>query len=135
MMMFARYDANGRYTWYGNAGVDTDLTQPGIYVGLVDIFKQYHDVGTNQPVDMPEKPTTYHVFDYVTKQWVDPRTPQTEWVVVRQKRNQLLQESDWTQLPDVPLTDKNQWAIYRQALRDVTEQPDPFNITWPVPPT
>ena len=52
----------------------------------------------------------------------------------RAKRDQLLQQSDWTQLPDVPLATKEAWAVYRQALRDITQQPDPFNIAWPVAP-
>ena len=86
------------------------------------------------PVAMPPKPTPHHVFDYTTKQWIDPRTPETEWPLVRAQRNRLLLESDWTQLPDVPIATKDAWATYRQALRDITEQPDPFNIVWPVPP-
>jgi len=36
-------------------------------------------------------------------------------------RNKLLQESDWTQLTDSP-ADKAEWAVYRQALRDITDQ-------------
>jgi len=65
---------------------------------------------------------------------VDTRTTETELIAIRNKRDQLLIASDWTQLPDVPLTTKAAWAIYRQALRDITSQPDPFNITWPTPP-
>lgn len=83
---------------------------------------------------LPTQPTQHHVFDYTTKQWVDPRTPETEWPLVREKRNRLLTASDWTQLPDVPLTTKEAWATYRQQLRDITLQPDPFNIAWPVAP-
>ena len=56
------------------------------------------------------------------------------WRNARVTRNALLQASDWTQLPDVPLATKEAWAEYRQALRDITNQPDPFNIVWPVPP-
>jgi hypothetical protein len=56
------------------------------------------------------------------------------WPTIRTRRDALLAQSDWTQLPDVPLEDKAAWAIYRQALRDVTEQPDPHNIVWPTPP-
>lgn len=67
-------------------------------------------------------------------EYVDPRTPETEWPLVRQKRNQLLLASDWTQLPDAPVATKAQWAEYRQALRDITEQPDPFSVVWPSPP-
>jgi hypothetical protein len=91
-------------------------------------------IANGQPVEMPPKPSIHHIFDYTTKQWVDPRTNETEWEVVRAQRNTLLQQSDWTQLPDVPLATKEAWAIYRQALRDVTDQPDPFNIVWPVAP-
>lgn len=82
----------------------------------------------------PPPPSAHHIFDYTTKQWVDPRTEQTQWPVVRSQRNALLSASDWTQLPDVPLATKETWAIYRQALRDITEQTDPFNINWPVQP-
>lgn len=86
------------------------------------------------PIPMPTKPSIHHTFDYSTKQWVDPRTTETEWPLVRYNRDKLLQASDWTQLPDVPLATKEAWAAYRQALRDLTDQPDPFNIVWPTPP-
>lgn len=56
------------------------------------------------------------------------------WDYVRGLRVGKLTASDWTQLPDVPIATKEAWAVYRQALRDITEQPDPFNIVWPVPP-
>lgn len=55
------------------------------------------------------------------------------WAVIRVERNNKLQESDWTRLDDVSI-DKEQWRLYRQALRDITEQADPFNIVWPIPP-
>lgn len=51
-----------------------------------------------------------------------------------ERRNQLLSESDWTQLPDVTV-DKSAWATYRQALRDVPlQQGFPHNVVWPTPP-
>lgn len=36
-------------------------------------------------------------------------------------RNLMLENSDWTQVPDSPLTDpqKEAWRTYRQALRDL----------------
>jgi hypothetical protein len=39
---------------------------------------------------------------------------------MRQWRDIFLAQSDWTQMPDSPLTDakKTEWATYRQALRD-----------------
>ena len=59
-----------------------------------------------------------------------------QWVVVRGKRLLKLRASDWSVLPDVPMTaeKKAEWETYRQALRDITNQPDPFDITWPTPP-
>ena len=59
-----------------------------------------------------------------------------QWGVVRQKREGKLLSCDWTMLSDVPMDaeKKTEWEAYRQALRDITNQPDPFNITWPTPP-
>jgi hypothetical protein len=58
------------------------------------------------------------------------------WLSIRNERNKLLSESDWTQLPDSPLTPekKIEWSSYRQQLRDVTSQLDPNNIIWPTKP-
>jgi hypothetical protein len=53
-----------------------------------------------------------------------------QWVVIRAERNKLLAASDWTQLPDAS-ADAPAWATYRQALRDITEQANPFSIVWP----
>lgn len=55
--------------------------------------------------------------------------------VVRNYRNLQLAASDWTQLPDVDLANKWDWAVYRQALRDMMAQnEDPKLIIFPKPP-
>lgn len=56
------------------------------------------------------------------------------WQMVRIERNGLLAACDWTQLPDSTISNAEAWAEYRQALRDITTQTDPTNITWPVAP-
>jgi len=58
------------------------------------------------------------------------------WSDVRADRNARLADCDWTQLADSPLTTEQRaaWATYRQALRDVTEQQDPYALTWPSEP-
>ncbi len=56
-----------------------------------------------------------------------------QWGEVRTDRNKRLADCDWTQLPDAPV-DTAAWAAYRQELRDITAQPDPFNIVWPIAP-
>lgn len=57
-----------------------------------------------------------------------------KWEEIRQIRNELLQECDWTQLSDIPTEIKTAWQSYRQLLRDVTTQTNPFDIVWPVKP-
>jgi len=53
---------------------------------------------------------------------------------VRQRRDTLLEQCDWTQLPDSPV-DPAAWTTYRQELRDVPQQAGfPWNVTWPIPP-
>lgn len=59
---------------------------------------------------------------------------QDKWTEIREIRNQLLQECDWTQLGDIPNETKSLWQTYRQQLRDVTSQENPFSIIWPVKP-
>lgn len=86
-----------------------------------------------------EDQTTYaeHPTVYTSVEGsADPVVDTGEWVLVRQKRDKLLQDSDWTQLPDVVMDAglQQQWKTYRQQLRDITAQPDPFNIVWPTPP-
>lgn len=55
-------------------------------------------------------------------------------VNVRAARNALLAACDWTQLPDAQ-ADQTAWAAYRQALRDVPQQPGfPLSVVWPVQP-
>lgn len=51
-------------------------------------------------------------------------------------RNRQLAASDWTQLPDVDLANKWDWAVYRQQLRDLPSQgADPKLWVFPVPPS
>ena len=57
------------------------------------------------------------------------------WACVRKQRDNLLIECDWVGGTDVPDAIKTKWNNYRQQLRDVTDQSDPDNITWPTKPS
>ena len=59
-----------------------------------------------------------------------------KWTEIREIRNTLLTECDWTQMNDSPISgsDLTNWQTYRQSLRDVTSQSNPFEITWPTKP-
>jgi hypothetical protein len=56
------------------------------------------------------------------------------WEVIRILRSELLLECDWTQLADIPTETKELWQTYRQELRNITSQTNPFSIVWPVKP-
>ena len=52
---------------------------------------------------------------------------------VRGTRNSLLAETDWMALSDNTMS--QEWADYRQALRDITSQEGfPYHVTWPTKP-
>jgi hypothetical protein len=58
-------------------------------------------------------------------------------IKVKAKRDVLLQSTDWTQIPNNPLTPEvqQQFVVYRQELRDITLQSGyPFNVVWPLLP-
>ena len=67
--------------------------------------------------------------------------------LVREKRNQLLAESDWTQTRDNVRLNDGTWQLYRQELRDITKSAsfnpklnadgtlDESSVTWPLKPS
>jgi hypothetical protein len=59
---------------------------------------------------------------------LDPDDVPVEWwhERMRNHRDRLLKESDWTQVADAPVN-QQAWATYRQALRD-------FPATWTAGP-
>jgi hypothetical protein len=58
-------------------------------------------------------------MNYNLTSTLDPDEVPAEWWAerMRNQRDRLLAESDWTQLPDATV-DREAWATYRQALRD-----------------
>jgi len=54
------------------------------------------------------------------------------WDRVKGRRNARLAATDVWALSDRTMTPEQ--IAYRQALRDITKQSDPFNITWPTKP-
>ncbi len=99
-----------------------------------DVFSRSHHVVQGAVALLPQAPSATHEFDHALQVWVDPNSSVDPWLALRWQRDRLLSASDWTQLPDVPLATKEVWAIYRQALRDLTIQTDPFQLDWPVAP-
>lgn len=118
-------------TSFGDRGPSLDwIAEEGYYV--ISVWKPY-DHATEKLVSVAP-----HLYDGMCcLVGVEPLTEEelqaridTQWTVIRNQRNQMLKDCDWTQLTDAPV-DKAAWATYRQALRDITTQTNPFNIVWP----
>ena len=133
---FVAYTALGQITQTGTCPKNQLIFQT---VPDCSIIEGTARIGLDWVVDgeicpLPPKPSTHHVFDYEERVWIDPRTESSEWALVRIERDRRIAETDWTQYQDTSLALKVYWAPYRQALRDITTQPDPFNIVWPEQP-
>lgn len=59
-----------------------------------------------------------------------------KWTTIREERNRLLTETDYTQFANTPIdsTSQKEFEIYRQQLRDITNQSSPYEIQWPKKP-
>lgn len=58
--------------------------------------------------------------------------------LLREERDRLLSLCDWTQLPDVKISEENiiEWKVYRQKLRDLPETTlNSKNPEWPKSPS
>ena len=53
---------------------------------------------------------------------IDKPTKEQLSTEAKSKRDQLLKDTDWTQLPDVPKEIQTKYIKYRKALRDITTQ-------------
>lgn len=93
------------------------------------------------------KEITIDIHNGITEQEVSDDlypipTPEEELTntlsLLREKRNRLLAESDWTQSRDITLANDAAWQTYRQELRDlpasITTLEDVNNLVWPVKP-
>lgn len=81
-------------------------------------------------------------FEQVSGQWSLPYVVQEQEDVyaernIRSRRDSLLSQSDWIVVKsyergqNIPA----EWELYRQALRDITEQTGfPYEVTWPTKP-
>lgn len=100
------------------------------------VRRNFYDAGSDSFVDIGEPP---HDLCYREgSRWVVDTNALIQ--LIHNTRSQLLQQSDWTQLPNSPLSEdmKNAWAGYRQELRDITEVLEGIesldDVPWPDAP-
>lgn len=90
---------------------------------------------------IPGPDGAYITVEYSPEDYAQAKLDEIEYETVtlpreiRQQRDDLLTACDWTQANDIPQATKDKWATYRQALRDVPQQPGfPTNVVWPTKP-
>lgn len=115
-------------------------------VGTIVLANGDPVIGTAPPALQPDQFAEWDGAEQIDGQWArkwkivsDPIRAEldraTKLADLRRKRNEMLVASDWIHNGDSPVTQnsKDQWALYRQQLRDITKQPLD-NIVWPTPP-
>jgi len=121
---YSVYELNtGRFTGFGS-NPNQELVEAGEGQGLVEghYDPEAQMVVEGVVVDIPE--TT-----------IEQEELSRAWSELKYNRNRLLQNSDWSQVPDSPV-DTAVWALYRQQLRDLPENTtDPRNAVWPEAPS
>jgi hypothetical protein len=125
---------------YINTSFPSEMTE-----SLMNEFNIYEVRTTPKPNDYTKnisEGTPLLVEGVYYQNWIQENASQSEidsrienkWEEIREIRNELLKETDWTQLSDIPDETKQVWTVYRTQLRDITTQPNPFSISWPVKP-
>lgn len=130
------------YGRYNDACLNLESEDEFFVVGNYPSDEYY--VKKNKFIKLPKKPSDESFWEFNTdiEKWFDPRPPEffveeenKKVRMIREHRNKMLTESDWTQLPDSPLEQEKKaaWAEYRQQLRDIVIT-DPDSFTFPQPP-
>jgi hypothetical protein len=118
-------------------GPEATVTAPyeiSVYDGVEEIDGQWFTKYIAGPVFTDNDEGTAAEHEAAWRAQVDSNAAEQ----ARSVRQEILSSSDWTILPDSPLTTekKTEWQTYRQALRDISAQEGfPHTITWPTKPS
>ncbi len=117
MIYYATIDDSGNYTGFYTPTIHGDNI-PTPNVELTE--QQWNEANTFSKDGKWKWKDGEHTFVLHTQQQLD------DWELAgkRKIRNELLILSDWTQIPNNPLSTQKQaeWAEYRQKLRDMFNQ-------------
>ena len=107
-------------------------TQPE-YDNLVQSLVRDPEPHNNETAVDEETGETYNTGRWVIGYTAENKPQDQAEDAVRNKRDQLLKETDWMALSDVTMS--AEMTSYRQALRDITGQAGfPYSVTWPTKP-
>ena len=122
------------YTIYNKS---TGKIRKNIYAANEDTIENYFNSSTEAVISGDFDPGAYKIEGEEAVELVETE----DWDFLnRNKRNNELVKSDWTQVSDSPLSDskKAEWATYRQTLRNITTHsnwPNLEEADWPTQPT
>lgn len=117
---------------YALGGTKCGYSTNSVYVVENATLPQFYFDGCYSYVDGVWTIVNQEIYDANYQQLYDKTAKP-----IIEKRDALLYASDWTQLSDNPLNtqQKEAWAIYRQALRDITKEPNyPWSVVFPSAP-
>jgi hypothetical protein len=134
------------------SNIKTDLSW--IPSGIISL-EWYNDYGEIEYEDRKENTTEFEIFQqcvdvfYTELQRIEYERVTIKpvevdyWRELRNRRNYILQMTDWTQCRDIFLENDEEWKVYRQELRDLPkniEDPQPLMLDknhpdWPTPPS
>ena len=121
-------------TCFSTTGVSTDFLTANNVVELVETLTFTTPTQKLSTVDAyVDSGKVYTVKVESTTSDEQTALINSEWVNIRSQRNFKLNDTDWRASSDLTMSDA--WKTYRQALRDITTQADPYNIAWPTEPS
>ncbi len=129
-----RFDGMAEMRFRENVTEVQDKTEDGKEAGISYNYDEYLLV-------MPDRDGLEKIVQDNTATWLayaKQQEAEKQAQVIRDKRDKLLSDTDWTQTDDAPLTDADRESMrqYRQALRDITSQTGfPQTIVWPEKPS
>lgn len=139
MKKYIVYKNTGEIIRYGVCQDETFnlQSQEGELILEGECTGKYQYIDAYAVVDMPDKPEGDYEFDYISKQW--KYNIDLAKIKAINKRDILLSEGPdrispmwWSSMTP---EEQQAWSDYRQALLDITSQPNyPETIVWPTKP-
>jgi hypothetical protein len=113
--------------------VQARLNQLGDYTSMDGVYNiKYYATKRDSEIDGVK---SHFIGDDTAR---DKRILDQKWADIRERRNRELTESDWVVIKakeeHANASIDSSWIDYRTALRDITKQSDPDDITWPTKP-
>jgi hypothetical protein len=140
---------NGQPEIYSIGRLRRDNPQTSFPKHPTDALLASYDVYPYARPDRPDyDPLTTNIVDGGFEQdtggnwvlpWVVENKPQADAEHnIRSRRDGLLQDTDWIVIKSYERGENipAEWEVYRQALRDITDQAGfPYEVNWPAKPT